>query len=532
MSAVAQRGFVRSAFGEIHYRYAGRGAPVVLLHPSPLSSAAMWPIAEKLCTSHAVYAFDTPGYGFSDSLAAANPSLDDYAQAFSAATRALGIDRFALIGAATGAQIAIEWAKREPERIALLVADSACHFEDHEREAILQRYFLDLTPRDDGAHLLAAWQMARDLFLSFPWFDTRAAARLDRDIPPAAVVHAVTMDYLRAGADYALAYRLAFANERAAQVQALRVPTVIARWTSSILLKHTDALLAHTLPPNVTVLPIAAGPDARVAALADAVRQHFRCGQWSTPHGALSPTRRFDQGIVWRGNRSGSAVPTLYLHDVGASGARWAEPSGQALIPDWPGHGGSAPMTTPTLDGCALQLKEWLAALGVDRLRVVGRHVGGRLALALAKHLKVDEVVHVGLAALDPSSARHIAAHLPDLTPSDDGTHLLRAWHAVRDHALFWPWCARRAANRRLIDLPSAARLTERVIDLLTPGPALSGLLHDGLDHASRALPDAPQQRFARTLNDPPCALAVKTWIDLPRARATWPEWLRPVETG
>jgi hypothetical protein len=71
-------------------------------------------------------------------------------------------------------------------------------------------------------------------------------------------LHDIARDYLRTP-DYACAYRLAFTNERAEQVQALQVPTLIPRWPDAILLPHTDALLAHALPSHVRSVALQPG---------------------------------------------------------------------------------------------------------------------------------------------------------------------------------------------------------------------------------------------------------------------------------
>ncbi len=79
---------------------------------------------------------------------------------------------------------------------------------------MLGPYFPDLDPKSNGDHLALAWQMARQTFQFFPWYDTSSAARVSNTEPPQAAVHAMAMAYLKAGPDYSRAYRAAFANER------------------------------------------------------------------------------------------------------------------------------------------------------------------------------------------------------------------------------------------------------------------------------------------------------------------------------
>ncbi|WP_157117927.1 alpha/beta fold hydrolase [Oceanicoccus sagamiensis] len=59
---------------QIHYRDTSGSPqntrPIILLHPSPLSSAFMEPLLQLLAPSTRAIAWDTPGYGLSDSLPA------------------------------------------------------------------------------------------------------------------------------------------------------------------------------------------------------------------------------------------------------------------------------------------------------------------------------------------------------------------------------------------------------------------------------------------------------------------------------
>jgi pimeloyl-ACP methyl ester carboxylesterase len=220
-----QRAFLTIGDRQLHYRAAGVGTPVVMLHPSPLSSAAVMPMGRALARHFRVYAFDTPGYGQSEPPASRPASLDDYLPDFAAALDALGLARICLYGAATGAQFAIEFARRYPERVALVVLDSAGHIAADECERVVRDYFPDVTPRGDGSHLATLWQMVRDLGVFFPWCDRRAARRIARDLAPPEALQSMLLDYLRAGERYDWAYRPAFYNERAERAHGVTLPS-------------------------------------------------------------------------------------------------------------------------------------------------------------------------------------------------------------------------------------------------------------------------------------------------------------------
>jgi pimeloyl-ACP methyl ester carboxylesterase len=274
---LGRRFFLKTArCAALHGRHFGSesGVPIVLLHASPMSSKTLAPLANALVEADpnlCVIAFDTPGFGHSSPLTQNGTAvtLTHFAGAFFEALSLLGIIKTAVYGAATGAQIAIEMAVRKPQRISLLIADGACHFEPEQRGKILASYFPSLAPVVSGAHLTQAAHMARALFEFFPWFETTEAHRLPGPVPSGAVLHDLARAYLSASPSYDIAYRLAFENERFEQIAKLRVNTWIARWPNSILLPYTDALLAHALPSNVQTLSLQAG-----ATRYDEIAQH------------------------------------------------------------------------------------------------------------------------------------------------------------------------------------------------------------------------------------------------------------------
>jgi pimeloyl-ACP methyl ester carboxylesterase len=255
-----------------HWREAGESGtsdapPLVLLHPSPRSGAMYEGWMPALAASGRVLAIDTPGYGGSDPLPAPPNTMADYVAPLHALLSEVAGPRCVVYGSATGAQLAIAYARQHPQAVQHLVLDNAAHFDDDERAAIVARYFPDLTPRADGSHLLAAWQMVAQMAEYFPWFMADEAHRVSTRKPTATEVHAGVQELLAAGPGWAQAYRCAFEHERASNVMAMSVPTTVCRWQASILLKHIDRLLAHPLPPNVQRLDVPAALPDRFATL-------------------------------------------------------------------------------------------------------------------------------------------------------------------------------------------------------------------------------------------------------------------------
>jgi pimeloyl-ACP methyl ester carboxylesterase len=262
---------------QLHYRTRGKGQPIVLLHASPRSSEMMLPLGTLLSEHYNVIAPDLFGYGNSDPLPSPPQSIYDYVPMLKRCFTKLKLKQFALYGTATGAQLGIAYALTYPEDVTTLFLDNAAHFEEDERTAILAHYFPDFSPKLDGSHLMDLWQHILDAVVYFPWFDkTQPVAGQTADILskiPPSVFQAVFKNYLEAGNNYDLAYRHAFVNEKAENVQKLTIPTTLFHWLQSPILPYVERLLAFDLPKNVSVARIEGGD--RFGQMREVIRQNY-----------------------------------------------------------------------------------------------------------------------------------------------------------------------------------------------------------------------------------------------------------------
>lgn len=264
-----ERRFFRSESVRLAYREAGEvtAQPLVLLHPSPRSSAMFEPWMGELAEHFHVFAPDTPGYGGSDPLPAPPNSLATYLPPLLEWLQQVVGPRAMIYGSATGAQLGIALANQRPDMVQHLLLDNAAHFDAAQREWILAHYFPDLRPRPDGRHLQDLWCMARQMALYFPWFAADEAHRYTSRAPSAEEIQATVSEFLAAGPHYAVAYRAAFRHERAEEVQKLRVPVTVFRWLGSMLLPYIDQLLAHPMPRELRVVETPAALPERYAAM-------------------------------------------------------------------------------------------------------------------------------------------------------------------------------------------------------------------------------------------------------------------------
>ena len=253
-----------------HFRKAGTGPLVFLLHASPRNSAMFIPLIEKLSQNFTVVAPDTPGYGMSDGILPVPATLAEYLPYFKAFFEYFKNDfnqKFGLYGTATGAQLGIAYAYTYPEDVAHLFLDNAAHFTDEERNKILESYFPDLSPKADGSHLSKVWQMSSQFFNYFPWFMKDEAHQVSANQPPVNMINTSAMEFLQAGEHYDSAYRAAFEHEKAENLAKVKVPTTLFRWKGAILLKYIDDLIAIGLEKNVEVIETEAPIQARYEAI-------------------------------------------------------------------------------------------------------------------------------------------------------------------------------------------------------------------------------------------------------------------------
>ncbi|MFC1956142.1 alpha/beta fold hydrolase [Chloroflexota bacterium] len=112
---------------EVHYRTVGRGKPLLIVHGGGGKGGIDWrDNASALAESYTVYVPDLPGYGDTAPLEGSYfiPEFTNFLEQF---VRAVGIDRFHLMGHSLGGGIALSYALKFPQRITKLVlVNSLC----------------------------------------------------------------------------------------------------------------------------------------------------------------------------------------------------------------------------------------------------------------------------------------------------------------------------------------------------------------------------------------------------------------------
>lgn len=225
---VIRRGFAQVGERRVHFRMAGAGPPVVLLHQSPRSSAELVPLMRVLAPHFLVIAPDTPGYGQSDPVmpSGAEPTIDVFADALIGLLDALGLGRVALYGSHTGAIIATRIASRHPRRIAALVANGILMTSPEERSDKADRYLPPLVPQWDGGHLAWLWSRLRDQLVFYPWYRHDPAYRIQWT-QSLEETDASALDLLESGDNYRGAYGAVLTYDIAEDLPTLSMPTLM-----------------------------------------------------------------------------------------------------------------------------------------------------------------------------------------------------------------------------------------------------------------------------------------------------------------
>ena len=137
----------------VHYRRAGKGPLVLLVHQSPRSSGEYEELMRDWGAHFTCIAPDTPGFGQSEPLAKLDPDINDYADALVEFLCALGIEQIPAYGFHSGAIILITALARHPARFTGIAAGGYAVWTEAERQAFGANYTPAFLPKAYGEHL-------------------------------------------------------------------------------------------------------------------------------------------------------------------------------------------------------------------------------------------------------------------------------------------------------------------------------------------------------------------------------------------
>jgi pimeloyl-ACP methyl ester carboxylesterase len=503
MGGAIRKGFVSVAGRDVHFRTAGTGPAVVLLHDSPRSSALHIPLIEALCANFTVLAPDTPGNGNSSPLVGEGPfEIGDFAAALAGTLDALGIERAGFYGFHTSSKILLEFAVRFPDRVSVAIMDGLSIPPGGPDPGYIAAYMRPFVLEEDGAHIAREWTRLRDSGRWFPWFSREPAHRIGSQEPDPAQSHQAFLDYFSAGPHYVEAYSAAMYYLAAPRLAELAVPTVIMAREDDVLYGHLDRLPAlprgckvERLGSDKTVwrrrlesvfkAHVVDGPGPDLARHAER-QAGTGSGYVDLPHGQLR-IRRFSAG-------AGRTV--VYLHETpGGAGAATdflaALAQGRTVIaPDLPGCGLSDPLPSPSCEAYVAALVPAISQFCAGPVDLVAAFTATPLALRLLAEAPslFHRVVLDGVLVADGDTRAALARdYCPALTFDFSGSHLQAAWQMLRDQDIQWPWYdGGPDAARRTAEAPDARRLHRRFLDVLSQVDRYGEALQAGLSCDAR----------------------------------------------
>jgi len=124
-----ERGLVRTSYGYVHYRAAGAGPPVILLHINQQSSALFLELMAVLADRFRAIAIDYPSCGMSDHFPAP-PAVADYVSSVIQVMDGLRIGKANILAEAGSTAIATEVANAISDRVGRLVLVNAHYYTD------------------------------------------------------------------------------------------------------------------------------------------------------------------------------------------------------------------------------------------------------------------------------------------------------------------------------------------------------------------------------------------------------------------
>ena len=445
----------------MHYRRAGNGPALLLLHQSPQSSREFEELMQAWGDSFTVLAPDSPGYGKSDPLGVEQASLEEFATAIAEFTAAIGLQRFGIYGYHTGSGIAVALAHQYPERVSAIACNGLVMLTQPELDNILAHYLPRFEPSWDGAHLAWLWARLREQTIFFPWHDRRLATRMNFPMREPAALQQQLLEFLRAGDAYRVGYRAAFAYQAGPVLTQMSVPSLITAASRDPLSEHLQRIDSPADCVKIEVSEDHAGAlescFAHLLGYPGAPAAQAVATQMP-PAKLWSDTLATSNGRL-RVLRSGEHVKTVVVHAAGGSAETVAPlllACQDALAVDLPGHGEApAPAGDCDLHACADQLQAVLAALPEEPVWLVGDGSGAAVALEVARRdpARLRGLIIKDAPLPDPElRAAILSEGLPDLQPDWHGGHLSRAWHMLRDARLFHPWFNRSPAGIRWIE--------------------------------------------------------------------------------
>jgi len=394
----------------VHYRKAGNGPPLLMVHQSPRSSKEYEALMLQWAAHFTCIAPDTPGFGQSDPLAG-EPAINEFADATVDFLDALGIEKCAAYGFHSGGIILVTAVKRHANRFTTLAVGGYAIWSPEEMELFRNKYLPPFHPSEYGEHLSWLWNRILEQSWFFPWFATDEEHRLSVAHADPVRVDAVVREMLDAGNAYKAGYgAVLHAPRDIPAIDANVPPCLISAYNGDPLQEHIDRL--GRMPADWSAQKVETPQDHHAVSL-----DHLLSGETPlVPHTAEAgdkgfvhiAVKDFDGLIHWR--KDGD-TDMLTLHAPGRD--MDDRKNTNSLVIDLPGHG----LSHDWIGDAPTNWGPWQAVIN-----------------AVAERLKIANISYAELPKGEPD------ALYPDLSPDRFGHYLTAAWQIARARHFFSPW--------------------------------------------------------------------------------------------
>ncbi|MBM3515658.1 MAG: alpha/beta hydrolase [Alphaproteobacteria bacterium] len=532
-NTVIRKGFVNVGGGQVHYRSAGSGPPVIFLHDSPRSSVLHVPQLKSFSDRFTCIAIDTPGYGNSTPLSLGRQlEIPDFGTALADTIGAFGVERCPVYGFHTSSKITLSFAAKHPERVAVAILDGLSLPPGGAAPDFIAAYMKPFVVDDAGAFLGAEWTRALDFQRWFPWFAKSKEARQPTPARDMNYVHEYAMDLFMAGPHFSDAYAAAMRFVALPVISTLKARTIVMARQDDVLHSYL-ASLPDPLPAGCTKESIPPDRSAwrkRLGEIFNEFADFKGASNFTAPDPLKSPgvagkmingyvDVSHGQVLVRRGG-GGAGRPIVFLPDLPGSSRADTDlllalgRDRPAYGVDLPGQCESTPLAKPSPDSYVAALAETLKALETGPVDLVAEGMSTALAIAFAaRHGDHIATLVLDGAMVAPADQRtEMRVNLcPDLRPSRDGAHLHRTFHMLRDQEVQWPWYdGSSKAIRKIAARVGGQRLYTRLVDTLKQYDRYGDAVLAAVDvDVAALLPTVKSKMVALTVPDDPRYAAV-----------------------
>ncbi len=239
-----KRRFIDISIGSVHYYVANessfevKGLPVILMPASPFSARVLNPLTQGISKNRTVFAFDHLGQGDSCSPDHPAPDISYFSKKLIECLDRLEIEKADFYGTHTGAHLVMDLAINFPNRVNKIILDGIGLPSKELKDKYINNLMKPIPIDHYGSQWLWSFQIIKDMYCFFPYFERDSSHRRVRSLPSADELHDRALDLLKNSSTYHLAYIAAFKNNQNGEsFSKITVPTLLTGASKDVSIK-------------------------------------------------------------------------------------------------------------------------------------------------------------------------------------------------------------------------------------------------------------------------------------------------------